>query len=426
MNHSDLAVETNHLQISEKDLSFPDLESIKKGVYDLYRLRQLPVFELSHQADHLSQIVQTAQKLRQEFETLLVLGIGGSALGTQFLAEALAYSKVNALRKHFYLCDHLDADIWNLWKHEIDFKKTLIVVVSKSGRTIETLAAYLFFKKALEEQVGASSQKHFVFITDPREGMLRKIAQEESITSFDISPGIGGRYSVLSPVGLFPAAFLGIPIAELVAGGAAVVEKCLTSSHSQLNPPLQSALAHWVHEQKGRSLRVMFPYGAKLKTFGSWFAQLWAESLGKKYSLKGEAIHTGTTPIASVGPADQHSQLQLYLEGPDDKVVTFIRSEEADHDIRLPETALSTNGVQLKNLSVHALQKAEQQATAQALTEVGRPHQTIVMRHVDPYHVGQLIVFSELETIYSGALHNINPFDQPAVELIKKNIPKFL
>lgn len=426
MNHSDLVVETNDLQVSEKDLTFPDLQSIKKGVYELYKLGQLPVFELAHQAEHLSQILQTSQKMKQEFDTLLLVGIGGSALGAQFLAESLAYSVLHASCKKFYLCDHVDADVWNTWREQIDFKKTLIVVVSKSGRTIETLSAYLFFKKVLEDQVGPSSQKHFVFITDPKEGLLRKIAQEQSITTFDIPPGIGGRYSILTSAGLFPAAFLGVSIEELVLGGAHCVEKYLSTPGVHSNPALLSALAHWAHEKKKRSLRVVFPYGVRLKSFGAWFAQLWAESLGKKYSLKGEALHAGTTPIASAGPADQHSQLQLYLEGPDDKVITFIRYEEAQKDVRLPETLLMTNGVSLKNLSVHALQKAEQQATAQALNEVGRPHQTIVLRHVDPYHIGQLIVFSELETIYSGALYNINPFDQPAVELIKKNISKFL
>ncbi len=421
--HTDILCQTANLDICEADLKPHETATIQahKGIQDLYRLGQLPFLELPHQKDHLKEIVTLARQKRADYESLLLLGIGGSSLGGRFLVESLALAQGH----RFFLCDHLDPDVWHLWRERLDFKKTLVVVVSKSGKTIETLAAYVFFQNLLKQQLVESYRKNLVFITDPQEGLLRKIATDEGIASLSIPPGVGGRYSVLTPVGLFPAAFLGVDVEGLLLGGQRMVERC-QSPDPWMNPALFSALAHREQRGRGRSLRATFPYGERLKSFAPWFAQLWAESLGKKYSLKGEIVNEGTTPLSNLGPADQHSQLQLYLEGPDDKVVTFVGTEQAENDIVLPDTEVSSQGIFLKHLSIQSLQSAERQATAQALTEAGRPHQTILLRHVDPFTVGQLIVMSELETVYAGVLDNINPFDQPAVESIKKNIPKFL
>lgn len=418
--HSDILLETDDVGVSDFQSHDSTIRQTHKGIHDLEKLGQMPFLEVSHQHEHIQDILTLVEQKKQDFDTLLVLGIGGSALGTRFLIESLAYKNLS----RFVLCDHVDPDSWHLLQETLDFKKTLIVVVSKSGRTIETLAAFVYFQNILKQRV-ADYQKHFLIITDPREGILRKLAQEEGFASLEVPSGVGGRYSVLTSVGLFPAAFLNVDIQTLLLGGKRMIERC-QHADPWTNPALLSALIHWEHAKKGRKMRAMFPYGERLKSFAPWFAQLWAESLGKKYSLKGDVIHTGTTALCNLGPADQHSQLQLYLEGPDDKVVTFIGVENSQCRIHLPETPLVTNGIPLRNLSISALQSAERQATEQALSDVGRPHQTILLRHVDPYTVGQLILMAELETVYSGALYDINPFDQPAVELIKKNIPNFI
>ena len=310
------------------------------------------------------------------------------------------------------------------------------MVVSKSGKTLETWAAFLFFYDRLRKAVGSRATRHLLIITDPHEGPLRELANREKIASFDVPTGVGGRYSILSPVGLLPAACAGVEIGELLAGARRMDDRC-KGAEPWFNPALMSAALHHLHAtRRGRPIRVTIPYGGSLEGFAPWFAQLWAESLGKRHVLQGITVHTGSTPVSASGPRDQHSQLQLYLDGPEDKVVTFVGTEQGGDAIiparESPVWKEIGHGVKDDDLTllagrqVQELLVIERKATEDALREGGRPNQTILLREADAYSIGQLIFMAELETVYTGEIYDINPFDQPAVEMIKKNIRKYL
>jgi glucose-6-phosphate isomerase len=426
IHRSDLLLDFNNMMsemIGSTGIEKGEIDSLKAqiqqifdGLSDLRRLGQMPYRDLPYHEDIALRLIQKAKEVQERFDTILLLGIGGSALGGRFLAESLASRK----KPNLIICDHLDASRWKGIVDRVDFQKTFLVVVSKSGRTLETLAAFLFFRERFRERLGEKSKNHLLIITDPREGPLRKIANEEGIDSFEIPPGVGGRFSVLTPAGLFPVACVGGDIQELLAGACRMDERCQTSD-PWFNPALMSAVLHYLLDgERGRRMRVVMPYGERLRHFAAWFAQLWAESLGKRMSLKGKEIFAGTTPLAAVGPQDQHSQLQLYLEGPHDKTITIIAGEKEGEDLTLPTDFQEMS--ELKGRSLNELLRAERTATVKALSEAGRPNQTILLREINPYTIGQLLYMAEVETVFAGELYNVNPFDQPAVELIKRNI----
>lgn len=399
----------------------PQIETISKGLQDLRRLGQIPFQDLPYHAEAARVIARKTEALRGRFENFLLLGIGGSSLGAEFLISALG-----GRDKKIHICDHVDADVWRQWSETLDFRKTLLIVVSKSGSTLETLSAFLYFSKILSERVGAAFRKHIVIVTDPQEGPLRKLADQESMLSFDIPPGVGGRFSVLGTVGLLPAACLGVPILDVLEGACRMDERCKRGD-PWFNPALMSAILHYLFDRGGRRIRPVMTYGEGLQDYGRWFAQLWAESLGKRFSLQGQEVRCGNTPIAASGPQDQHSQMQLYLEGPEDKVVTFVGIENRKTDIRLenvfphiPEMAA------LQGRSVPHIERSEMNGTAKAMADAGRPCQTILLPELNAQAIGELIFMAEMEVVYAGELFNINPFNQPAVEQIKRNVRDFL
>jgi glucose-6-phosphate isomerase len=246
---------------SEIEALKPEIEEIHRGLENLRRLGQLPFQELPYHDEMASRIVTRAKDLKERFESILLLGIGGSSLGTRFLIQALA--PVNSRR--VIICDHLDSEEWMRIGETLDFKKTLVVVISKSGRTLETMAAFLFFKNCLKARVGEAYKHHLFIITDPTEGPLRKIARQESIESFESPPGVGGRFSVLTPVGLFPAALCGINIGELLAGARRMDERCKNKDPWH-NPAIMSALLHFIlDKQRNHAVRVLMTYHLRLK-----------------------------------------------------------------------------------------------------------------------------------------------------------------
>ncbi len=424
MAHSDIVLDFNNMMadllgpsgLTRKGIEQVQVRQIQKGLTDLRRLGQLPFMDLPHQ--EVLEIEREAARIRDQFEAVLVLGIGGSALGARFLLQALGSDGPKLV-----VCDSVDPWEWDQLRDELDFKKTAVMAVSKSGKTIETLAALTFFLDLLKKAAGPDWKRRLILITDPKEGEFRRVATGEQIVSFAIPPGVGGRYSVLTPAGLLPAACAGVPIGELLSGARRMDERCCNDD-LWTNPALMSAVLHYLFDrEKGRRIRVILPYGERLKGYGPWFAQLWAESLGKRRSLKGKEVLAGTTPIVGSGPQDQHSQLQLYLEGPEDKTVTFLDVEKPRKDLNLPTGApFSYGDLSLGGRSVHELQRIEKASTEEALREVGRPNQTILLRDLTPSIIGQLIFMAEMETVYAGELYNVNPFDQPAVEAIKRNI----
>lgn len=359
----------------------------------------------------LSEIEDAARKLRGKFDNLVVCGVGGSQLGARAIENALSQKNK---KKLYFAGDTMDPQTISSLTRIIDFKKTAFNIISKSGSTLETISCFLYFWNALKKEVGKERvAEHFVLTTDPQEGPLRQIAQKYNILSLSIPPDVSGRFSVLSAVGLLPASFLDITIEEILAG--AKEEREEEKEEAQKSRPLMfAALEHLAYE-KGHHTSVLFPYGENLREFGLWFRQLWAESLGKEKDVFGNSIHFGMTPILAMGPKDQHSQLQLYIEGPDDKIITFIRVEDLTNDSAIPKTDFEEFSY-LSNQKFGEILLKEQEATALALLESGRPSKTIIIRKLNEKTLGALFYSFEMVALYLAELSQVNPFDQKAVE----------
>lgn len=394
-----------------------------KGLVDLRKLGQLPFRDLPYQEGLLDRITTRANEIRSRYETVLLLGTGGSSLGAACLIDSLA-KQGSSNRMRLEIIEDLHPLRWKQLTDTLSPDKTFMIVVSKSGKTIETLAAFLFFRQWMIEGVGEMGyRKGVLFITDPNRGPLREIAEKEKIETFPVPPGVGGRYSVLSTVGLLPAACVGIEVKSLLSGARRMDERC-EKGDVWINPAMMSAVLHYlVAKKKGRGIRVLMPYDDRLRSYTSWFAQLWAESLGKRVSLRGEEIRAGITPVRVEGSIDQHSQLQLYLEGPRDKTVTFLAVEHAGVALKIPSAYDSHPELSiLGGKAVDSLLKIQRQATEAALCDAGCPNLTLTMKEVTSDTIGQLLYLGEVETVFTGALYDINPFDQPGVEKIKNYI----
>ena len=296
----------------------------------------------------------------------------------------------------------------------LELGRTLFNVVSKSGSTAETMALYLVARERLTRRVEADRVgAHFLFTTDPGRGALRRIAEAEGIATLPVPPNVGGRYSVLSPVGLWPAAATGVDVERLLAGARAMAGRC-SGEVLLANPAgLFATLLHAADVEAGRNVHVLMPYSDRLRSLALWFQQLWAESLGKELG--------GPTPLAAVGATDQHSQVQLFMEGPHDKVVAFVAVEEADEAVPVP--GLHGEIEELGYLGGHTLGgllDAERRASAEALRRAGRPSLTLELGRIDEAAVGALCMMLQIATVYAGALYGVDPLDQPGVELGKR------
>ena len=417
---------TEGIELGQLEKIEPSLRALSRGLHDLRKLGQMPYRDLPYQEDLLNKVRLRAEEIRSRYETVLVLGTGGSSLGALCLVQALASTAVRGCR--IELCQDLHAHTWRKLARTLVPEKTFIIVVSKSGKTIETLAAFLYFRQWLLNAMGEKRAKdHLLFITDPKAGPLRKIAESEQLETMAVPPGVGGRFSVLSTVGLLPAACAGIEIGEVVAGARRMDERC-SKEDLWKNPAMLSAALHYLADrQRGRKIRVVMPYDDRLGPFTDWFAQLWDESIGKLLSLKGEEIRTGTTVLKAEGSLDQHSQLQLFLEGPRDKVVNLVEVTKVAEDLILPRCY--EQQVEFKSLvgrSVHDLLQIQKNAVEAALTRSMIPNLTWILDELNGDSLGQLLYLAEVETVLSGALYNINPFDQPGVEVIKKYVKGLL
>lgn len=364
-------------------------------------------------------ISDAAEGIADRFDALVVLGIGGSALGLRCAAQALLPPFWNLLangersgRPRLFVCDNIDPETFSGLMDLVDLSATCFVVISKSGRTTETAAQLFLVLDALQRSLGDRWRDHLVVITDPASGELRPFVDREQLRSFPLEPKLGGRFSVLSPVGLFPAACLGIDIAGLVEGARTMARRC-ADGDLETNPAYAiGGYHHWLNTRKGKRISVMLPYADALALFSDWYAQLWAESLGKQGK--------GQTPVKALGATDQHSQIQLYMEGPPDKVITFVGVE----DFRVAQRSTRIERVEgafdfLRGHDLGAILQAEQAATSQALAKAARPCLTVTLPMVNAHHLGELFMVYEIATAFAGALAGINPFDQPGVEMGK-------
>jgi glucose-6-phosphate isomerase len=376
-----------------------------------------------------SDVLAFAGQTQGKFDSLLVIGIGGSALGTTALATALLPFHYNELspkerghRPRLYVLDNVDPDETAAVVDRLDPGRTLVNVISKSGTTGETMAGYLVVRERLEAALGTGALKdHLVFTTDPTSGVLRRIGAELGVPMFDLPPGVGGRFSVLSPVGLLPAALTGMDVGGLLAG-ARDMAGWIEDSEGWENPACAFAGVHYLEDTElGRRLSIMMPYSARLRDLSDWYRQLWAESVGKAVERQGRQVNVGPTPVKALGVTDQHSQLQLYAEGPDDKVITFVGVEEFAEKVSIP--APRADAEELGYLGGHSLADllwAEQRSTAWALAQKGRPSLTITLPRVDASSMGAMIYLLEMAVAISGELYDIDAFDQPGVELSKQ------
>jgi glucose-6-phosphate isomerase len=371
-----------------------------------------------------AQSARFASERRGAFDDIVVLGIGGSALGPVALRTALRPPYWNLLAPQrrggsprLHVLDNVDPRTMTALLAQLALPRTLFIITSKSGGTAETMAQYLIVHERLGA-AGLDRTRHVVFVTDPRQGALRPIAEREGIPALDIPANVGGRFSVLSPVGMLPAALIGIDIAGLLEGAGRMAARCANPTLTK-NPAGTYALLQWLADTRaGAHIHVMMPYADALRDFAAWFVQLWAESLGKILPAGGSV---GPTPLAALGATDQHSQVQLFMEGPPDKTVTFIGVANAEGDLEIPNAYPDVRDLSyLGGKSLGALLDIERRATAGALAKRGRPNMTMTLDRVDPAHVGELIMLLEIATIYAGALYGVDPLNQPGVELGKQ------
>lgn len=346
------------------------------------------------------------------------LGIGGSSLGGEAVLRALAHPFANEcvssgrFFSHYYFPDNVDPEVNAGLLDILPAERTLFHIASKSGSTAETAAQMLVYIHWLEQRLGReAARRHIVVSTDPEQGDLRGFVRDRGYRSLNIPPTVGGRFSVLGSVGLLPLALFGYDVDRFLEGGRRVADTCREPD----NPALDLALAlHAQHVNAQRNVLVWFGYSDTLAFVGDWFVQLWAESVGK-------AGRAGSTPLRAIGATDQHSQLQLFMEGPDDKVILFLRVKQPRRDIPIPTTDLRAGSTgYLMGHSLGELLAIESLATEKSLTDAGRPNAALILDQVDEASLGACFYYLQLVTVYAGALYEVNPFDQPGVEAGKR------
>ena len=375
-----------------------------------------------NQKEIVEDIISTAKQIKKKFDNFVVLGIGGSALGPTAVFQALCHLRHNELPKSkrkfpkLYVEDNVDPERMCALLDVIDLDKTMFNVVTKSGATSETMSQYLIIMDILKKKYGEKAKEHMIATTSAHKGNLIKIAEQEGLKTFYIPDGVGGRFSELCPVGLLPAAVVGVDIKAMLAG-AAHMDKICKSKDIKKNPALLSALLEVIAMERGKNISVMMPYADSLKYIADWYCQLWGESLGKAVDNQGNEVFVGQTPVKALGVTDQHSQVQLYREGPFDKVITLIAVENYRTTCEISNGCLDIPDVSfLCGHTLNQLITAEREATEYALRTAKRLNYTITLPEVNAFTIGELLYMFEMETAYAGAMLNIDTFNQPGVE----------
>ena len=376
-----------------------------------------------NQQDVVARIKEVAKRIQNECETFVVLGIGGSALGPIAVFNALKHLYYNELPRSvrkapkFYVLDNVDPERISALLDVIDLNTTIFNVITKSGATSETMSQYLVVMDMLNKKFGRKAREHVIATTSESRGNLIKLATEEGYETFYIPDGVGGRFSELCPVGLLPAAVVGIDIEELLLGAREMDQLCQNNTSIDKNPALAMALLQHLSIKQGKNVSVMMPYADSLKYVADWYCQLWGESLGKEKDVDGNLVNVGQTPLKCLGATDQHSLIQLFNEGPYDKVITFLEVANYRTDIFIPAGCDKVPDVNfLCNNTMGTLLSNELYATKYALTKRGRSNFTITLDKVDEYHVGALLYMLQMQTAYIGVMLNINAYNQPGVE----------
>ncbi|MCG6551125.1 MAG: hypothetical protein L7F77_02260 [Candidatus Magnetominusculus sp. LBB02] len=404
--------------IKEKGLSLVEIEEIRDKTAVAHnqicgrKWDELAFIDLVSQ--DTSAIKEIAAKIVENSDLFLLLGIGGSAMGPRAILEALSPMHNFRHSPKIFIYDNIDPRSLEAIIEVIDTRKTTVNVVSKSGNTAETVASFMIFWAHMVKALGSDAAKRFIITTNPEGGILRQIVKENDLMSLPIHPSIVGRYSVLSAAGLLLSEIAGINSDELLLGAKDILTKCSNAELWENPAYMFSVLLYLMCVKEKRTVNVMMPYADGLKSLSEWFCQLWAESLGK--------LGLGITPYPAVGTTDQHSQLQLWMEGPEDKVVIFIRIDDYGSNIRIPVVFDKIEEFKLlSGQCLNDLINAAAKSTELALSNASKPNMTITIPALDAYHVGQLFMFFEISTTFMGFLFGVNPFNQPWIEAGKHN-----
>ena len=359
--------------------------------------------------------IKDAAEWLKKYDSIIHVGIGGSALGNLMLNQALLneYHNESSAPPRFYLADNPDPSKADAIWQQVKSGRVALVGVSKSGATAETMSQFLWFRRKMSEK-NADVSKDILVITDPEKGIFRSFARATGCRAIDLPQSVGGRYSVLSSAGLVSAAALDIDIDALLSGARRMREALFGKKSFYENPAWIMAALSLYHEGEGRPMSVMMPYSSKLAYFTEWYAQLWGESLGKEGK--------GTTPIRALGAIDQHSQVQLYTEGPDDKLFTIINLNDHGRKVMVPPVDIEVLSPlsYLDNADIGKMLGLEAMSTAAAIIKSGHPVIWIEIGSLAPSVLGALIFFYEYVTAITGRMMAIDPFDQPGVEQGKK------
>lgn len=415
--------------VSDKELKAiaPRIKAIHQSMAAERKAGKLRYRDLPYDDDILSAVQKEVEHFRDRCDVLIVLGIGGSALGNIALQSALNPYTYNLLTDRtrqgpqIFVLDNVDPDqikaVVDLITPKI--KRTIVNVISKSGETAETASQFILFRDLLQQKLGKKYKDNILATTDPSGGTLREICKQEGYRTLEVPDGVGGRFSVLSAVGLFSAAMCGIDV-EAILQGAADMDKRLKDADVLKNPAALIAAVHYILDQRGKKMSVMMPYSTSLYYLADWYRQLWAESIGKQDGLKKKNVFTGQTPIKALGTTDQHSQVQLYREGPNDKIITFLEVEQFSKKLTIPSSMKHVETLKyLADSNFQTLINAEKLGTEYALLESQRPTMTVVFPEISPETVGQFLYLYEVAVSYMGGLLEINTYDQPAVQLGK-------
>jgi glucose-6-phosphate isomerase len=412
-------------------ISLKDIKSLQKRANsihkDLQKARKelMGFYNLPYDNKTILKVKKIANRIRSEYENFVVLGIGGSALGQIALNTTFNHLYHNALSNDMrkgtpwtYVIDNSDPELIYALLDSIDLKKSCFNVISKSGSTAETAAAFMIVRDMVAKKCGKKAiAKQIIATTDPEEGDLRKVAIEERMDILEIPQNVGGRFSVLSPSGLLFAGVIGVNIPQLLAG-AVFMDKWCSNPNLFKNPAYLNASIHNLADvKKGKKIAVMMPYSNALRDWADWFRQIWAESLGKRYSVSGSVVNVGQTPVKALGATDQHSQIQLYVEGPNNKIITFLQVGNFRKDVVIPKVYKDYESMNyLSGKRMSALINNELLATELALKKNGRPTVKIIFPEISPFTIGQFIFMMEIQTVFAGGLYGVNPLDQPGVE----------
>lgn len=426
---SEIIGEENGLNIENEFNKYK--ETIHRIIADLNSNKDKPGYNLQwmnlgYNEETIWYVKEFAAMVENRFDNILILGMGGSALGGKAVCEAILPPYWNFLTKEqrnnyprVFFLDNIDPDQMNALFKILDLKKTLVNVITKSGSTAEVMAQFMVVKDLMEKELGDDYRKNIIATTDKNMGILKQLSDQEGYKTFYIPDDVSGRFSVFSSVGLLPFALVGIDIEEITQG-IKDMDLALKNTDINCNIAAQNALIHYLMDtEKGKKISVMMPYSNRLRFVADWYCQLWAESLGKEKDKNNNIINCGQTPIKALGVSDQHSQIQLYNEGPNNKIISFLRVKEFDTELEIPNIFEYTGISYLGGKSINKLFNAEADSTKASLIDYKRPNLTITIPKITPYYLGQLLYMFEVQTAIAGALYNIDAFDQPGVEQSK-------